>query len=153
MAAIPTSSLLQSEKLRLCEIGTGPLEPSRFLAAIADPAAGGHDLFIGTVRREADGRDVGQLEYTAHPTSQAALEEVALEVIAHHDLVALAVGHRVGLLEIGDIAVVCAVSAAHRQEAFTACRELIDSLKARVPIWKNEHYLDGTSLWVGAAGV
>jgi molybdopterin synthase catalytic subunit len=153
MAAIPTSSLLQSEKLRLCQIDTQPLEPSRYLAAIADPAAGGHDLFVGTVRRVADGREVTQLEYTAHPSSQVALEDVALEVLAHHDLVALAVGHRIGLLEIGDIAVVCAVSAAHRQEAFTACRELIDALKARVPIWKNEHYLDGSSVWVGAAGV
>lgn len=144
MSSIPTAS-----GLRLCVIEPGRLDPSRFLDAVADAAAGGHDLFIGTVRNHAEGRSVDRLEYLAHPTARDAMEQVALEVISRHEVIAVAVGHRVGNLEIGDEAVVCAVSAAHREQAFAACRELIDLLKERVPIWKHEHFSDGRSHWVG----
>jgi molybdopterin synthase catalytic subunit len=135
--------------IRLCSITEEPLDLVAARAAVADPAAGGEAVFLGVVRNEADGRDVLALEYSAHPTAQARLAEVAAEVVRNHDLIGLAVVHRVGELQIGDVAVICAVSSAHRQEAFTACRELIDQLKARVPIWKHEHFADGAQQWVG----
>jgi molybdopterin synthase catalytic subunit len=136
--------------LRLCLLTEEPLDPAAYLATIADARAGGHDLFVGTVRDHAEGRSVVRLEYSAHPTALALLEQVAREVLGRHEVIAAAVGHRVGALEIGDAAVVCAVSAAHREAAFAACRELIDELKARVPIWKHEFFSDGTSVWVGS---
>jgi len=146
MSTIPAPA----PSMRLCVLEEGTLDPTRFLTAVSDPTAGGHDLFVGTVRNHADGRAVARLEYSAHPTALAAMEEVAREVLSRHSVVALALGHRVGELQVGDAAVVCAVSAAHRDQAFSACRELIDLLKDRVPIWKHEHFVDGTSVWVGA---
>jgi molybdopterin synthase catalytic subunit len=89
------------------------------------------------------------LEYTAHPTALAQLYETAEKVLAEHPVTALAAVHRTGSLAVGDLAVVCAASAAHRAEAFAACRALIDALKARVPIWKREEFEDGSHIWVG----
>lgn len=146
MSAIPAG-------LRLCVIDEAPLDPTRFQAAVADPGAGGHDIFIGTVRNHADGRAVARLEYSAHPTALTAMEQVVRQVMERHEVIAVALGHRVGMLEVGDAAVVCAVSAAHRDAAFAACRNLIDLLKEQVPIWKHEHFIDGGSEWVGTPGV
>lgn len=89
------------------------------------------------------------LEYVAHPTALAMLRETAEKVLADHPVTALAAVHRTGQLAVGDLAVVCAASAAHRAEAFAACRALIDTLKAQVPIWKREQFEDGSHIWVG----
>jgi molybdopterin synthase catalytic subunit len=89
------------------------------------------------------------LEYTAHPTALARLQEVADSVAARFDIVALAAVHRVGALAIGDAAVLVATSAVHRAEAFEASRALIDELKQTVPIWKHQLFADGTEEWVG----
>jgi molybdopterin synthase catalytic subunit len=135
--------------VRLVGIRDLPLSVDEVLAAVADPTAGGTTLFIGTVRSSDGGRDVSSLRYEAHPEAVATLQEVAEEVAAKHDAVAVAAVHRIGPLAIGDLAVVVAVAAGHREEAFAACRELIDEVKARVPIWKQQSFSDGEVAWVG----
>lgn len=134
------------------EIRTSPLSVDELLALVADPAAGGTALFLGTVRDhtpEAPGAVVTGLEYEAHPRAAELLREVAEKVATDHDLVALAAVHRVGPLAVGDTAVVVVASAAHRGQAFDACRALIDTLKEQVPIWKREGFQDGSHTWVG----
>jgi molybdopterin synthase catalytic subunit len=126
-----------------------PLDVAEVLAAVADPAAGGVVSFTGLVRAQDGGRDVTALEYTAHPDALAALERVAAAVVEDLGVVRVAALHRVGRLAVGDVAVVVAASAAHRDEAFLAARRLIDDLKASVPIWKDQHFGDGTHAWSG----
>jgi molybdopterin synthase catalytic subunit len=134
---------------RLVEIRDEPFSVSEALGAVADAEAGGIALFVGCVRNENEGRLVTLLEYEAY--GPMALREMSAIVAELEQEVAgtrLAVLHRVGKLEVGDIAVVCAASAPHRGEAFSACRQLIDRIKERVPIWKREHGPDGPH-WVG----
>ncbi|HVF19418.1 MAG TPA: molybdenum cofactor biosynthesis protein MoaE [Mycobacteriales bacterium] len=122
------------------------------LDAVRRSAAGGLVLFTGVVREEDHGRAVAELEYTAHPTALADLAALADRICLEHPAVtAVAAVHRLGRLAIGDIAVVVAVSAPHRGEAFAAARALIDELKATVPIWKRQVFVDGTVEWVGCA--
>jgi molybdopterin synthase catalytic subunit len=135
--------------VRLVGIRDQPLSVDEVLTAVADPAAGGTTVFIGTVRSEDDGRDVSSLRYEAHPDAVAVLEEVAEQVAGKHHAIAVAAVHRTGLLAIGDLAVVVAVAAGHRGEAFAAGKELIDEVKARVPIWKQQSFTDGAVAWVG----
>jgi molybdopterin synthase catalytic subunit len=135
--------------VRLVGIRDLPLSVDEVLAAVADPAAGGTAVFIGTVRSLDDGREVSSLHYEAHPDAVAALREVADEVAGKHEVIAVAAVHRTGLLAIGDVAVVVAAAAAHRGEALAATKELIDEVKARVPIWKRQSFGDGTVAWVG----
>ncbi len=135
--------------LRLVEIWDRPLSVEAVLASVADASAGGTALFVGTVRNHDVGRDVVTLEYEAHPDAVAVLKDVALEVAKRHQVIALAGVHRVGLLEIGDLAVVAAVACAHRGQAFAAAEEFVDELKARVPIWKRQTFVDGAIEWVG----
>ncbi|MGH8825763.1 MAG: molybdenum cofactor biosynthesis protein MoaE, partial [Jiangellaceae bacterium] len=99
-----------------------PLSVAEVLAAVGDPGAGGTCLFVGTVRDVDGGRAVRELDYTAHPSVASILREVADEVAATFPIRALAAVHRVGDLEVGDVAVVVAASAPHRGEAFDACR-------------------------------
>ena len=120
-------------------------------AAIADPAAGGEVLFIGTVRDHDADRGVTALSYTAHPSAEAELRRVAEDMVAKYDVIAVAAVHRVGDLAVGDLAVVAGVACAHRAEAFHACHALIDELKASVPVWKHQRFTDGSSEWVGSA--
>jgi len=127
----------------------GELVVDEALAHVRRPAAGGLAFFVGVVRDESDGRAVTRLEYTAY-TSMAKREmrAIADEIEREIEGVRVAVIHRVGSLEVGEAAVVCAASAPHRGEAFRACRALIDRVKARVPIWKREVGPDGVA-WVG----
>ena len=119
--------------------------------AIADPAAGGEVLFVGTVRDNDADRGVTALSYTAHPSAEAELRRVAEDIVAKYDVIAVAAVHRVGDLAVGDLAVVAGVACAHRAEAFHACHALIDELKASVPVWKHQRFTDGSSEWVGSA--
>jgi len=135
--------------VRLAEIRDQPLSTDEVLAAVAAPAAGGTVLFSGAVREVDGGRAVTWLDYTAHPSAEAKLREVAESVAARYPVVAAAVVHRVGELKIGDLAVVLAVSCPHRGEAFDAARALIDELKETVPIWKHQVFDDGSEEWVG----
>lgn len=138
------------DAIRLLEVQDAPLSVDRVLAAVADPSAGGTCAFIGTVRDEDEGRAVVQLGYSAHPTVLDALRRVAEEVAKEIPVTALAAVHRIGDLKIGDLAVVVAASAPHREEAFAACRRLIDDLKREVPIWKHQRFADGAEEWVGS---
>jgi molybdopterin synthase catalytic subunit len=136
--------------IRLLGIRDTPLSVDEVLAAVEDHAAGGTTLFVGTVRDHDHGRSVTLLSYSAHPSAETELRRVAEKVAADFPLTALAAVHRVGDLKLGDIAVIVAVAAPHRGEAFEASRRLIDDLKKEVPIWKHQVFADGSTEWVGA---
>src|SRR3954453_12748557 len=131
--------------VRLLDLRETPLEVSEVLDALADPAVGGIDVFVGTVRDHDSGQGVTGLEYSAHPTALARLQEVAEGVAVKYDILGVAAVHRVGRLAIGDAAVIVATTAAHRAEAFEAARALIDDLKATAPIWKRQVFSDGAA--------
>jgi molybdopterin synthase catalytic subunit len=136
--------------IRLLALRDTPLDVAEVLAAVADPAAGGVVSFSGNVRNSDGGKGVTELEYVAHPGAEAALARVAEAIAGDLPVVGLAAVHRTGVLSVGDVAVVVAASAAHRDQAFEAARRLIDDLKATVPVWKRQVFDDGTSEWVGA---
>ena len=135
--------------IRLLGIRDTPLSLDEVLAAVGDHAAGGTTIFVGTVREQDHGKPVSRLSYSAHPSAEAELRQVAEKVAADFPVTALAAVHRVGDLELGDTAVIVAVAAPHRDEAFRASRRLIDDLKAHVPIWKHQSFADGETEWVG----
>lgn len=136
--------------IRLAGIRDTPLSVDEVFAAVSDASAGGTALFVGTVRDHDHARAVARLAYSAHPTAERELRTVMEKVAGDFPVRAMAALHRVGDLEIGDLAVVVAVSCPHRAEAFAACRRLIDDLKSQVPIWKHQLFSDGGEEWVGA---
>ena len=135
--------------MRLIDVRESELSVDEVRAAVADPAAGGIALFAGAVRDSDHDRAVRGLSYSAHPSAVAELRRVAEVIAGKYPVIGIAAVHRVGDLAIGDLAVVLAVSCPHRSEAFDACRDLIDILKASVPIWKHQRFGDGTAEWVG----
>jgi molybdopterin synthase catalytic subunit len=135
--------------VRLIAVRESELSVDEVRAAVADPAAGGIALFAGAVRESDHERGVSGLSYSAHPSAVDELRRVAEVVAEKYPVIGIAAVHRVGDLAIGDLAVVLAVSCPHRAEAFDACRDLIDILKASVPIWKHQRFDDGTAEWVG----
>lgn len=129
-----------------------PIALTEYEALVSHEAAGAVVGFAGVVRDHDGGRPVTKLEYSAHPTAQQTLEEVAAQIAADSDGVrAIAVSHRIGNLEIGDAALVAAVAADHRRAAFETCARLVDTVKERLPVWKHQHFADGTDEWVGSA--
>ncbi|MFJ5883839.1 molybdenum cofactor biosynthesis protein MoaE [Kitasatospora cineracea] len=138
------------DPIRLLDVRAGALSLDEVHAAVGDDAAGGTTLFVGTVRDHDGGKPVAALEYSAHPTALRELRRIAEKVCADFPVRALAAVHRTGRLEIGDVAVIVAVSCPHRGEAFAASRRLIDDLKHEVPIWKHQVFADGEEEWVGA---
>ena len=136
-------------KVRLAGISNAPLNVNKLVAAVSDPEVGGIGMFLGVVRNRDIGQDVASLDYSEHPTAASTLLDCAQRVAAAHDVVAIAVEHRVGHLEVGELAVVVAASAVHRHAALAACAQLINDLKDRVPIWKEQHFASGESEWVG----
>jgi molybdopterin synthase catalytic subunit len=135
--------------VRLIAIRDTELSVDEVRAAVAGPGAGGIALFAGVVRDSDHDQGVTGLSYSAHPSAEAELWRVAELIAEKFKVLGIAAVHRVGDLAIGDLAVVAAVACPHRTEAFDACRELIDVLKASVPIWKHQRFTDGTSEWVG----
>jgi molybdopterin synthase catalytic subunit len=135
--------------VRLIGIRETELSVDEVRAAVAGPGAGGIALFAGAVRDTDHDQGVIGLSYSAHPTAEAELRRAAEMIAEKFNVLGVATVHRVGDLAIGDLAVVAAVACAHRGEAFDACRELINVLKASVPIWKHQRFTDGTSEWVG----
>jgi molybdopterin synthase catalytic subunit len=138
-----------NDVIRLIGIRDTPLSVDEVLNAVRDHAAGGTAVFVGTVRDEDHERAVTRLSYSAHPSAEQELRQIMEKVAADYPVRALAAVHRVGDLEIGDLAVVVAAACPHRGEAFEACRKLIDDLKAQVPIWKHQVFADGDAEWVG----
>jgi molybdopterin synthase catalytic subunit len=125
------------------------IDPNALLAAVANPAAGGTTLFVGTTRDENEGRVVERLEYEAYEAMAVSeMRRIGDDIARRWRVVAVAMVHRVGVVPVGEASVAVAVSAAHREEAFAACRYGIDTLKATVPIWKKEYYRGGEH-WVG----
>ena len=133
------------------DVSEVPLDASVYEKAVRTPASGAVVVFSGVVRDHDAGRTVGLLEYVGHPSAGDVLAQVAAETAADPQVHAVAVAHRVGTLAVGDTALVAAVSAAHRQAAFAACAELVEQVKARLPVWKRQVFADGTDEWVGSA--
>jgi molybdopterin synthase catalytic subunit len=127
----------------------GPLDLEAVVAEATDEHAGAIATFQGTVRKQSRGRDVIALEYEAYSEmAEKVIAEIAAEAKERYDLCEVAVAHRLGRVEIGETSVVIAVSAPHRQDALAACRDVIDALKERVPLWKKELYVGGEE-WIG----
>lgn len=135
-------------RVRVAELRDDPLSVDEALSAVSDPAAGGVALFVGTVRQQDHAKPVELLDYSAHPSAVDVLREV-VESKLTDEITAVAAVHRLGRLQVGDLAVVVAVSAPHRGDALTVCKDIIDTLKKRVPIWKHQAFRDGSDEWVG----
>lgn len=135
----------------LAAVTEAELDMAAHEAAVGGSAAGAIVAFSGVVRNHDAGRAVTELEYHAHPSAPDVVRQVAADIAARDGVLAVAVSHRVGMLRIGDIALAAAVSAAHRGEAFDACRDLVDEVKHRLPVWKRQVFTDGTDEWVGSA--
>ena len=151
-------------------LSSEPISVDQAIAAVESETAGAVVSFSGVVRNHDGGKPVDRLSYSAHPTARKVLDDVVAQLVAEQAEAAgvdgaasggadsagavppvrIWVAHRVGPLEIGDPALVCAVSAAHRGQAFAVCSELVDRVKAQVPIWKEQFFSDGTVEWVGA---
>ena len=134
-----------------------PISVDQAIAAVESDTAGAVVSFSGVVRNHDGGKAVERLSYSAHPTAHQVMADVVDRLVAEHagdasatQPVRIWAAHRIGTLEIGDPALVCAVSAAHRGQAFAVCSELVDRIKAEVPIWKEQFFSDGTVEWVGA---
>ncbi len=139
--------------VRLAAISADPLGIDEHVRLIADAHAGAETTFVGRVRDhdpDAAGPVVA-LEYTAHPDAETTLRTLAEAAVGDTGAL-VAVSHRVGRLEVGEPAVVIAVGAAHRDEAFTVCRALIESIKTDLPVWKRQVEADGTTAWKGLGG-
>lgn len=134
-----------------------PISVDQAIAAVESDTAGAVVSFSGVVRNHDGGKPVDRLSYSAHPTAHQVMADVVAGLVAEHAAagteskpVRIWAAHRTGMLEIGDPALVCAVSAAHRGQAFAVCAELVDRIKEQVPIWKEQFFSDGTVEWVGA---
>ena len=133
-------------------LSAAPLELAALVARVEAPERGAVASFLGLVRDHHRGRAVSRLEYSAYaPMAEAECARIVAEAEARWP-VRIVLAHRIGALEIGDAAVAIVAGAAHREEAFAACRFVIEEVKRRVPIWKKEFYADGAVDWVGAGG-
>lgn len=121
-------------------------------ALVGHQSAGAIVGFVGMIRDHDGGRHVVRLEYSAHPSAQEVFAEVVAEVAGQASGVrAVAASHRVGVLQIGEAALVAAVAADHRQQAFATCAQLVNTIKERLPVWKHQFFEDGSEEWVGSA--
>lgn len=132
----------------LCAVSADPLDVEAHRRAVGGDHAGAEVVFCGVVRDHDAGRAVTALEYQAHSSAADLLAEVATQFAARAEVHAVAVSHRVGNLAIGDVALVAAVSTAHRSEAFATCAALVDEVKRRLPVWKRQVFADETEEWV-----
>jgi molybdopterin synthase catalytic subunit len=138
----------RADGVALAVITDQPIDAGTVEDAVQSAADGALVTFRGVIRNHDSGLPVESLDYSAHPDAAAFLRDSCARIAAQHGLV-VAAAHRVGALGIGDVALVAAVAAPHRAEAFAACAALVDDIKASVPIWKRQHHPDGTSAWVG----
>jgi molybdopterin synthase catalytic subunit len=144
-------------------LSAAPISVDQAIAAVESDTAGAVVSFSGVVRNHDGGKPVERLSYSAHPTAHQVMADVVAQLVAEEKAAGSSAGgggspqsvriwaaHRIGMLDIGDSALVCAVSAAHRGQAFAVCSELVDRIKEQVPIWKEQFFTDGTVEWVGA---
>lgn len=138
--------------VRSAEMVGEPIDVEALIDSVTHPGAGAVVLFRGDVRDVDEGRQVVRLEYEGHPTAGAVLAQVAAEIAAGAGPdVAVSVAHRLGRLQIGDAALVVAVSAEHRAAAFLVCEQLVEQVKLRIPVWKLQVFADGSNEWVNCA--
>jgi len=142
--------VIMDDVLQFAQVSSAAIDVPHVMALVCDPRAGAVATFVGAVRNHDGGRDVAGLSYSAHPSAQDTLAHVAQEFADRPGVHRLAVAHRIGDLEIGDVALFAAVSASHRAEAFPVLEELVNRIKAAVPIWKHQEYADGTKDWPGS---
>lgn len=128
-----------------------PIDANTAWDAVESDHTGAVVTFGGIVRNHDGGREVLKLSYSAHPTANARMGELVAEVASRHSGTRLWAAHRVGDLQIGDAALIAAAAAAHRGQAFDACRDLVETVKAHVPVWKEQFFADGEVQWVGSA--
>ncbi|SMG08698.1 molybdenum cofactor biosynthesis protein MoaE [Agreia pratensis] len=138
--------------IAFARVTDSPITVDECVAAVENDHAGAVVTFAGVVRDHDEGKGVAWLRYSAHPTADAVLREVVAETALAFPGTTIAAAHRVGDLSITDVALACAVASAHRGTAFAACAALVDEIKARVPIWKEQGFTDGTTEWVAALG-
>lgn len=139
-----------SPRIVRAEITAEPITADAHAQLVQGNGSGAVVTFAGVVRDHDHGRAVDRLDYESHPTARDVLATVLNDVAARNRVHAVAASHRVGELKIGDVALACAVAAAHRGEAFAACADLVDTAKARLPIWKHQVFHDGTDEWVNS---
>lgn len=140
--------------VRRAALTADPLDVVAHLAAVSSPRAGAVATFVGQVRDhdpEASG-EVVRLDYSAHPGAADVLRRLAEDVAAREGVLGLAVSHRTGTLHVGDAAIVVCIATAHRGLAFDLCRELVERVKAELPVWKRQLVADGAHRWVGVDG-
>ena len=141
--------MTRSARAVLADIRQEALSADEVIAAVRVPEAGAVVVFIGQVRNHDGGRSVDVLEYSCHPSAAQVATALADRLADDGEIARIAVLHLVVRLEIGDLAIVAAVSAPHRGRAFEVCRVLVDEFKATVPIWKHQVFTDGSEEWVG----
>jgi molybdopterin synthase catalytic subunit len=132
----------------IARVTDDPLDVAAHELAVAHRRGGAVVSFCGVVRGHDHGRNVTCLEYHVHPSAGGVIAQVVREFDALPEVLAVAVSHRIGMLEVGDVALVAAVSTAHRREAFEICARLVDEVKHRLPVWKRQVFDDGTDEWV-----
>ena len=139
--------------MSLVQVRTEPLSVDEHLASVTSPAAGAVATFVGQVRDHdpAAPGPVVSLEYTAHPNALVILRRIAARSASLDGVIGVALSHRIGLLAVGEAALVAAVATAHRALAFEVCRALVEAVKAELPVWKRENLADGSHVWVGSA--
>ncbi|GAB2744655.1 molybdenum cofactor biosynthesis protein MoaE [Amycolatopsis magusensis] len=148
---VPAAAGVSGARIALAAVTDEPISASEHAALVGDDAAGAVVTFSGVVRDHDGGKGVTGLVYEGHPSAGDVLARVVSELAARFDGVrAVAVSHRIGTLAIGDVALACAVAADHRREAFLACSDLVDEVKARLPVWKHQTFTDGTDEWVNS---
>lgn len=126
-----------------------PISVDDAMAAVEAEDCGAVVSFSGVVRDHDGGRGVLRLNYSAHPSAERVISEIAAKIAGRYDGVRLWAAHRIGSLSVGDAALVAAVAAAHRGSAFDACRDLVEAVKFRLPVWKEQFFEDGDVEWVG----
>ena len=132
---------------------TEPIDTAAVLREVGSPAHGAAILFVGTVREMNDGKPVTGMEYTAYvPMAEKEMAAIAREASDRFDGADVVIVHRIGELAIGEASVAVAAAHAHRDAAYQASRYAIEQLKKRVPVWKREHYTDGTREWIDPTG-
>lgn len=130
---------------------SGEISSTSSIQQVQSDSCGAIVNFVGNVRNNDHGKEVSSLSYEIHPQTESILVQVVNEVASRHKVSKVAVAHRYGEIPIGESAFIVSVSASHRGEAFAACAEIVDEVKARIPIWKHQVFADGTDEWVNCA--
>lgn len=138
-----------NDKVIFAEISDEPINVPALAGLIGHEAAGASVSFLGVVRNHDTGQGVDSIEYSAHPQAAEIIAELADEIAGRDGVHAVGITHRVGHLHVGDIAMLAAVAAEHRGQAFAATSDLVDEVKKRLPVWKKQHFSDGHTEWTG----